>query len=51
MKHQLSLCIDTDKKLLHFKLSKSGQIVCVDKTDFPRPSHILLLNIHSIYRS
>ena len=33
----------TDKKLLHFKLSKSGQILHVDKTCFPRPSHILLL--------
>ena len=31
----------TDKKLLHFKLSKSGQILCVDKTCFPRPGHIL----------
>ena len=30
----------TDKKLLHFKLSKSGQILRVDKTGFPRPSHI-----------
>ena len=30
-----------DKKLLHFKLSKSGQILHVDKTCFPRPSHIL----------
>ena len=30
----------TDKKLLHFKLSKSGQILRVDKTCFPRPSHI-----------
>ena len=30
----------TDKKLLHFKLSKSCQILCVDKTCFPRPSHI-----------
>ena len=29
----------TDKKLLHFKLSKSGQILCVEKTCFPRPSH------------
>ena len=27
----------TDKKLLHFKLSKSGQILRVDKTGFPRP--------------
>ena len=30
----------TDKKVLHFKLSKSGQILCVDKTCFPRPGHI-----------
>ena len=30
----------TDKKLLHFKLSKSGQILCVDKASFPRLSHI-----------
>ena len=30
----------TDKKLLHFKLSKSGQILSVDKTGFPRPGHI-----------
>ena len=32
----------TDKKLLHFKLSKSGQILRVDKTCFPRPSHIYI---------
>ena len=32
----------TDKKLLHFKLSKSGQILRVDKTCFPRPGHKLL---------
>ena len=25
----------TDKKLLHFKLSKLGQMLCVDKTGFP----------------
>ena len=31
----------TDRTLLHFKLSKSGQVLCVDKTCFPRPSHIL----------
>ena len=30
----------TDKKLLYFKLSKSGQILRVDKTCFPRLSHI-----------
>ena len=30
----------TDKKLLYFKLSKLGQILYVDKTCFPRPSHI-----------
>ena len=29
-----------DKKLLHFKVSKLGQILCVDKTGFLRPSHI-----------
>ena len=28
-----------DKKLLHFKFSKSGHILRVDKTCFPRPSH------------
>ena len=27
----------TDKKLSHFKLSKLGQILCVDKTCFPGP--------------
>ena len=30
----------TDKKLLLFKLSKSGQILRVDKTCFPRPGNI-----------
>ena len=30
----------TDNQLLHFKFSKSGQILCVDKTSFSRPSHI-----------
>ena len=34
----------TDKTLLHFKLSKSGQILRVDKTYFPRPGHIYCLN-------
>ena len=29
-----------DKTLLHFKFSKSGQILRVDKTCFPRPGHI-----------
>ena len=29
----------TDKKLLHVKLSKLGQILHVDKTCFPRPGH------------
>ena len=32
----------TDKKVLHFKLSKSGQILRVDKTCFPRPGHIYI---------
>ena len=30
----------TNKMLLHFKLQKSGQILLVDKTCFPRPGHI-----------
>ena len=30
-----------DKTLLHFKLLKSGQILRVDKTCFPRPSHMV----------
>ena len=29
----------TDRKLLHFKYSKSGQILRVDKTSFPRLGH------------
>ena len=33
----------TDKKLLHFNLSKSGRILRVDNTCFPRPGHILLI--------
>ena len=33
----------TDKTLLHVKLSKSGQILHVDKTCFPRPGHIMML--------
>ena len=31
---------NADKKLLHFKLSESGQILHVDKIGFLRPSHI-----------
>ena len=37
-----NICI-TDKKLLHFELSKSSQILNVGKTGFPRPGQILLL--------
>ena len=37
--HILDASWITDKKLLHFKLSKSGQTLCVDKTCFPRPGH------------
>ena len=33
----------TDKKLLHFKLSKSGQILHVDKTFSQARLHILLM--------
>ena len=36
----LDTVLITDEKLLHFKLSKSSQILCVDKTGFPRPGHI-----------
>ena len=35
----LDTILITDKMLVHFKLSKSGQILRVDKTGFPRPSH------------
>ena len=31
------------KKLLHVKLSKSGQILRADKTCFPRPGHICIM--------
>ena len=39
----------TDKKLLHFKLSKSGQILRVDKTSFPRPGHVCKTSAYYIY--
>ena len=35
-----------DKALLHCKFSKSGEILRVGKTCFPRPGHISCLNIH-----
>ena len=38
----------TDKKLLHFKLSKLGQILRVDKTCFPRPCHICMHNVPNV---
>ena len=38
----------TVKMLLHFKLSKSGQILRVGKTYFPRPAHILWLCVMQI---
>ena len=31
----------TDLKLLHFKLSKSGQTLILGKTSFPRSGHII----------
>ena len=37
----LDTILITDKKLLHFKLSKSGKTLRVDKMGFPRPGHIL----------
>ena len=39
----LDTLLVTNKKVLHFKLSKSGQISHVDKTCFPRPGHIFIL--------
>ena len=38
----------TNRKLLHFKLSKSGNIIRVDKTCFPKPSH-MCIHILSYY--
>ena len=35
----LDTILITDKTSLHFKLSKSGQILRVDKAGFPRHSH------------
>ena len=37
----LDIITITDKKLLHFKLSKLGQILSADKTGFPRSGHII----------
>ena len=39
----------TNKKLLQFKPSKSGQIFHVYKTGFPRPGHIYVIVVISIY--
>ena len=40
----------TDKELLHFNLSKSGQNLRIDKTSFPRPSHICIsLVVHTYH--
>ena len=39
----------TDKKLLHFKLSKSGQILHVDKTGFLRHNYIVATYIAGYY--
>ena len=41
----------TDKKLLHFKLSKLGQILHVDKTCFPRPGHIYVLGSSKVFKA
>ena len=38
----LDTILITDKKLLHYTLSKSGQILHVDKTGFPRRCHIYI---------
>ena len=38
---------NTDKKLLHLKLSKSGQFLLIEKTGFPSPSHKFGLHLAS----
>ena len=40
----------TDKKLLHFKLSKWDKILYVDRNSFPRPSHTLCPRIRIVVR-
>ena len=40
MTFQIQYRLEIKGQLLHFKLSKSGQILCVDKTGFPRPGHL-----------
>ena len=42
----LDTILITDKKLLHFKLSKLGQILCVDKTGFRWPGQFQILKKH-----
>ena len=39
----------TAEKLLHFKLTKSSQILCVDKNGFPWPIHIYIHTCIHIY--
>ena len=39
--------MDSNKKLLHFKLSKSAQILSIDKIGFYRPSHKCTLQMYS----
>ena len=41
----------TDKKLVHFKFSKSGQILHVDETSCPRPSHRYYTDYCSVFIS
>ena len=43
-----TICV-TDKKLLHFELSKLGQNLHVDKTSFPRPAHISTYNKSKVF--
>ena len=47
--HILDASWITDKKLLHFKLSKLGQTLQVDKTCFPTPSHVCFARIVCIH--
>ena len=36
--------LSNTKKLLHFKVSKLGQILCVDNTGFLKPGHIFCVH-------
>ena len=39
----VTILLCKDKKLLHFKVSKLGQILCIDKPGFLRSSHMMII--------